>query len=172
MGFPKKKHWSGVLLLGGIFLTERLNVGLLCFRQILYLWATWEAQVDDIWNKVFLLSYLSVMFLLVNLLPQHTHTHTHTHIHAHTHIHTHTYMHTHTHACTTDSQTVYIGCGHLHILTPSLWKALYLLPSLANFDVSIRTQVKWPVTPFWNFLCPVCWPPPMCFYSTLLFTLP
>ena len=79
-------------LLEGVFPTPRLNLGLLCYRQILYHWATWEAQADFIWNKVFLLSYLSAMFLLlVSLLPQHTcactHTHTHTHTLAVVHLH-------------------------------------------------------------------------------------
>ena len=38
MGFPKQEYWSGLLFPspGEIFLTQRLNLGLLHCRQILY----------------------------------------------------------------------------------------------------------------------------------------
>ena len=44
-GFSRQEHWSGChALLLGIFPTQGLNPGLLHCRQILYLWATREAQ--------------------------------------------------------------------------------------------------------------------------------
>ena len=164
LGFPKKKHWSGLLFPSrGGFPDPKVEPG----SPVL--------QVDSLPLRspsrlclkqgIPLISPLSyVPSSSQSPPPTHTYTHTCTHTctqtHTCTHTHAHARAHTHTHWLWT----------FIH-LTPSLWKALYLLPSLENFDVSIRTQVKWPVTPFWNFLCPVCWPPPMRFYSTLPFSL-
>ena len=44
MGFPRQEYWSGLhFLLHGIFPTQELNLSLLRYGQILYLWATKEA---------------------------------------------------------------------------------------------------------------------------------
>ena len=44
-GFSRQEYWSGLLWLPGYFLIQGSNPGLLHCRQILYHWATREAQI-------------------------------------------------------------------------------------------------------------------------------
>ena len=59
MGFSRQEYWSGLPCPSpGIFLTHGLNLGLLHCRQILYHWATREAQVQMLFLAKVFSSYL------------------------------------------------------------------------------------------------------------------
>ena len=48
IGLPRREYWRGLPFLSpGIFLTQELNLCLLHCRQILYHWATWEADISN-----------------------------------------------------------------------------------------------------------------------------
>ena len=65
MGFPRQEYWVGChFLLQGFFLTQGSNPGTACTgRQILYHWATLEAQLNDRYDQL-KLPYIKFKLLL------------------------------------------------------------------------------------------------------------
>ena len=72
MEFPRQEYWSWLPFPspGGVFPTQKSNPSLLHCRQILYHWATWEAQDIVCLIVNCLLNFNSLyLFLLLSSLP-------------------------------------------------------------------------------------------------------